>query len=92
MTKLDVQKIASLARINLTDEELEQYTGQLSSILKYVAKLNEVNTDDAPITSQVTGLSNVFREDAVQECMARDELIAQAPRFENGGVKVKSVF
>ncbi len=99
MTKSDVQKIAELARISLASEELERYAGELSSILGYIAKLNEVNTDDVPITSQVTGLSNIFREDIVEECNQKDELIAQAclsgrqaQDTEDRGVKVKSVF
>ncbi|HCA67359.1 MAG: Aspartyl/glutamyl-tRNA(Asn/Gln) amidotransferase subunit C [Parcubacteria group bacterium GW2011_GWC2_44_17] len=92
MTKSEVQKIAELARISLTDDELERYAGELSSILDYIAKLNEVDTDDVSITSQVTGLSNIFREDIVEECNLKDELIAQAPDTEDRGVKVKSVF
>lgn len=92
MTIDEVKKIAGLARLELTNEELERYAGQLTMILEYVAKLNEVDTGDVPITSQVTGLSNVFREDAVQIYAVRDQLLAQAPEMEDGGVKVKSVF
>lgn len=92
MTIDEVKKIAELARIDITNEELERYAEQLSSILGYVAKLNEVNTDDVPITSQVNGLSNVFREDVVEECAVRGELLVEAPAMEGEGVKVRSVF
>lgn len=92
MTISDVQKIVALARLELTNDELESYAKEISSILEYIAKLNEVNTDNVPITSQVTGLSNVFREDVIEECAFQGELLAQAAETEDGGVKVKSVF
>ena len=92
MTKHDVQKIAALARLKIPDAELDRYAHQLSSILEYIGKLNEVNTDEAPMTSQVTGLANVFRKDRVEECSSKDDLINMAPDRENRGVKVKRVF
>ena len=93
MTKKDVQKIAHLARLELTEDEVEKFTGQLSGILEYIDQLNEVNTDDVEITAQVTGLSNVFRKDEVEKCAVQAELLAQAPEVdEDEGVKVKSVF
>lgn len=92
MTKQEIQKIASLARLELTDKELNKYANQISQILGYVDQLNEVDTAGVEPASQVTGLINVFRQDKVERCAVIDKLLAQAPETEGGGVKVKSVF
>ena len=63
LTKEQVQHIARLARLKLTTEEEERYAGQLTEILNYVEVLKELDTKGVPETSQVTGLSNVTRED-----------------------------
>ena len=92
MTTKEVKKIAQLARIELTNEELETYSRQLSSILTHIDELKELNTDEVPITTQVTGLTNVFQDDVVEKCEAVDEILKQATEMEGGGVKVRSVF
>src|SRR3989344_2588106 len=63
LTKSDILHIAKLANLNLSNEEVEKYLGQLSDILSYIEKLNEVDTAKISETSQVTGLINVARED-----------------------------
>ncbi|MFA4814969.1 MAG: Asp-tRNA(Asn)/Glu-tRNA(Gln) amidotransferase subunit GatC [Candidatus Gracilibacteria bacterium] len=63
LTKEQVEKIAQLARLKLTDEELERYAGQLTDILTYVEVIKELDTTGVPETSQVTGLMNVTRKD-----------------------------
>lgn len=63
----DVEHIAKLARLHLTDDEIEQYKEQLSSILDYVQKLQEVNTDDVPELQHSLNITNVFRDDVVEE-------------------------
>ena len=68
MTKLstdDVRHIAKLCRLNLSDEQVEKFSTELSSILAFVAKLQEVNTENVEPTPQATGLTNGFREDVV---------------------------
>ncbi len=65
LTKKDILHIAKLANLTLTDEEVEKYLGQLSAILSYIKKLNELDTEKIPETSQVTGLANVTREDVI---------------------------
>lgn len=92
MNKSDVQKIAQLARLELTDEELEKYADQLTQILQYVNTLQEVDTAQVEITAQVTGQTNVVRDDVIEECTVRHELLNQAPEKEGDGVKVKRVF
>jgi len=66
LTANDTKKIGKLANLVLTHDEIEQFTPQLSAVLDYVEKLNEVNTDNVTTTSQVTGLVNVTRSDEVE--------------------------
>lgn len=76
-----VKKIAHLARLHLTDEEVEVFAGQLTNILDYVDILKELNTEGVPETNQVTGLTNVLREDKVEAnaLCTPDELLACSP-------------
>lgn len=69
----DVRHIAKLARLNLSDEEVEKFSKELTTILEYVGKLQEVDTKDVEPTAQVTGLTNAFREDVVSESEATPE-------------------
>ena len=92
LTISEVEKIAQLARIELTKDEKQKFAEDLSAILEYVGKLQEVDTAQIEPTAQVTGLVNVMREDKVKACPWRAEILAQAPDVEQGGVKVKSVF
>ncbi len=95
MAKLSIQeveKIAGLARIELTASERDQLTLQLSSILDYVDQLQSIDTSGIEPTSQVTGLVDVWREDTVKRCeLTREQLLANAPMSENGYIKVRRV-
>ena len=95
MSKLsitDIQKIATLARIELDDDERSMLVIQLSSILDFVEQLQAIDTDGTESTSQVTGLKDVLRADEVKPCaLSRDELLANAPFVEDGYIKVKRV-
>jgi len=92
LSKQEVEKIAKLSRLELSPAEKEKFADQLSAVLDYVGKLNEVNTDNVEITAQVTGLENVYREDKVDQCDYQKELIKQAAESENNLIKTKSVF
>ncbi|MCX6743839.1 MAG: Asp-tRNA(Asn)/Glu-tRNA(Gln) amidotransferase subunit GatC [Candidatus Parcubacteria bacterium] len=92
LSKLEVEKIAKLSRLELTNEEKDKFVGQLSAVLDYVGKLNEVNTDNVEMTAQVTGLENVYREDKVDQCDFQKELIKQSAESEDNLIKTKSVF
>lgn len=70
ITPDDVQKLATLARFNLTDDEVARLTGDLDAILGYVEQLSDVDVTGVEPTSQVTGLQNVLREDVVIEGLA----------------------
>lgn len=80
LTKEQVEKIARLARLKLSEEEMERYAGQLTDILNYVEVLKELDTTGVPETSQVTGLTNVTRKDEARGVLATsDELLDCSP-------------
>ncbi len=88
----DIQKIALLARIELVDSEQELLSVQLSSILDFVEELQSIDTNSVEETSQVTGLTDIWREDVVKPCdLTRDQLLANTPMSENGYIKVRRV-
>lgn len=93
LDKKQIEHIAKLARLDLTDEELKKYGSQLSDVLNYVEQLREVNTDGVEPTAQVTGLADVFREDIIRKWDAgeREAALGQAPELEDGQVKVKRI-
>jgi aspartyl-tRNA(Asn)/glutamyl-tRNA(Gln) amidotransferase subunit C len=95
LTKQQVQHVATLARIGLTPAEVTKFQTQLSGILDYVEQLNEVNTDGVEPTAQVTGLTNVTREDEVRtSALAKEEdlLKSSSLPIEDNQIKVKNVF
>ncbi len=92
LTIKEVEHIAALARLRLTDEEKEKYSEQLSAILDYMEKLQTVDTAEVEQTSQVTGLINVMREDEIIESGISEELLACAPEHGLGFVKIPKVF
>jgi len=75
-----VEKAAGLARIALTPEEVERFTGQLSVVLTAVERLKEVDTEKVSPTASVLPVSNVMREDEIRPGLTRDEALANAPR------------
>lgn len=87
----DVEHAAKLARLNLSNEEKERYTEQLNAILKYAEKLNELNTDDVPLTTHVLPIQNVMREDEVRASLPIEKVMANAPEEEEGQFKVPAV-
>jgi aspartyl-tRNA(Asn)/glutamyl-tRNA(Gln) amidotransferase subunit C len=94
MSKLgidEVNRIARLARIGLTPDEVATMTTELEAILGFVEQLQAVDIDGVEPTDQVTGLVDVWREDEVQPSLDRDQLLANAPAQQNGYFKVKRV-
>ncbi|MCM3496719.1 Asp-tRNA(Asn)/Glu-tRNA(Gln) amidotransferase subunit GatC [Paenibacillus lactis] len=91
ITVKDVQHVAKLARLNLTPEEEEMFTGQLNAILQYAEKLNELDTDGVEPTTHVLHLSNVMREDEVRESLPIEKVLLNAPDEENDQFKVPAV-
>jgi aspartyl-tRNA(Asn)/glutamyl-tRNA(Gln) amidotransferase subunit C len=88
----DVVKYTSnLARIELSDEELDHFTGQLDRILAYVDKLNMLNVADLEPASHALEMKNVYREDVVKKSLAAGEAIKNAPDKENNLFKVPKI-
>ncbi|MDP3970369.1 MAG: Asp-tRNA(Asn)/Glu-tRNA(Gln) amidotransferase subunit GatC [bacterium] len=92
LSKAEVKKIADLARIALTAEEVDKYSKELSTILEFVDQLNELNTDGIEPTSQVTGLVNVWRKDEVNHENTREEMLKSAIETAEDHLKVQGVF
>ncbi|HID22842.1 MAG TPA: Asp-tRNA(Asn)/Glu-tRNA(Gln) amidotransferase subunit GatC [Planctomycetaceae bacterium] len=80
LTREDVEKVAVLARLKLTDEELETFTAQLGKVLEYVAILNEVETEGVEPMAHAVEMKNVFREDVPGRSLPRDQALANAPK------------
>jgi aspartyl-tRNA(Asn)/glutamyl-tRNA(Gln) amidotransferase subunit C len=87
----DVEHVAKLARLYLSDEEKEQFTEQLNEILQYFAKLNELDTEQIEPTSHVLPISNVMREDEARPSWPLDKVLLNAPDEEDGNIKVPAV-
>jgi aspartyl-tRNA(Asn)/glutamyl-tRNA(Gln) amidotransferase subunit C len=86
-----VQKIAHLARLDITPEEEQQFTEQLSSILEYFEQLSELNTDGVPPTTRAIEITNVTRRDLMNPYLGREELLKQAPELEGDFFKVPQI-
>lgn len=78
----DVAHVARLARLTLTPEELELYSGQLAAVLDLAAQVASLDTADVPPTAHPVPLHNVLREDVAGACLAREEVLDQAPLAE----------
>jgi aspartyl-tRNA(Asn)/glutamyl-tRNA(Gln) amidotransferase subunit C len=90
LTRDDVLKLASLARLSLTDDEVEEYRRELSLILDYVQQLQGVDVSGLEPTSQVSGLKNVMREDVIRDYgIDKSDLLRNVPNVEDGLIKVK---
>lgn len=91
ITLKDVEHVANLARLDLSEGEKELLTGQLNAILKYADKLSELNTDDVEPTSHVLPITNVMRADEVRESLPQEKVFLNAPDEEDGQFKVPAV-
>jgi aspartyl-tRNA(Asn)/glutamyl-tRNA(Gln) amidotransferase subunit C len=90
LSREDVLKLARLARLTITDEEVERYREELSEILGYVEQLQQADVTGLEPTTQVTGLKNVMREDIVVDYgVTPDDLLEIVPAREGRHVKVK---
>lgn len=83
ISKVEVERVADLARLELSAAEVEKMTGQLDTILQYVAKLDEVDTSGVRATTHTQNVVNAFRDDEVKDSLDRDQALANGPR-QNG--------
>ena len=93
ITKQDVEHVARLARLSLTEDEKTRYTAQLESILEYIDVLNKFDTSNVPETSHVLPLSNIWREDIAEpnRLGSTEDILKNAPDAEGPFFKVKKV-
>ena len=92
LSSKEVRHVAELARIGLSDEEVKKFEKQLSAILDFVGKLQEIDTSKTEPLSQTTGLKNIFREDLVSPSLAQEQVLSNAPATFKGYFKTKPVF
>ncbi len=92
LTQAEVRHVAELAKLRLTDAEIEQFAGQLSAILDYAETLREVDTGDVPPTPYILPLTNVMRDDEPAPSLTNDQALANAPDREDGFFRVRAVF
>ena len=88
ITKQEVEHVAKLARLELSAREEDSLTDQLSNILTYVEKLNELDTKGVEPTSHVLDINNVMRDDVPQESLSQDRALENAPEKAAGHYKV----
>jgi aspartyl-tRNA(Asn)/glutamyl-tRNA(Gln) amidotransferase subunit C len=91
ITRAEVAHLARLARIDLTQDELDHFATQLDVIIGAVARVAEVAADDIPPTSHSVPLINVLREDEVGPCLSPEEVLAAAPAAEDGRFRVPRI-
>jgi aspartyl-tRNA(Asn)/glutamyl-tRNA(Gln) amidotransferase subunit C len=91
LSRAQVIAIAELAKLQLSDEEIERFGDQLSQVLEYAERLEQLDTADIPPTASVLPLRNVFRDDEVRPSLPRDEALANAPDTADGQFRVDAV-
>jgi len=91
ITVKDVEHVANLARLTLSDEEKEKFTDQLNAILKYAEKLGELDTENVEPTTHVLPIVNVTREDENRPSWPIEKVLQNAPDEEDGQFKVPAV-
>jgi aspartyl-tRNA(Asn)/glutamyl-tRNA(Gln) amidotransferase subunit C len=86
-----VEHVAALARIGLTEAEIERMQDQLGAVLEHISMLQEVDTSDIPPTAQVLPLHSVMRDDELQPSLPLEQVLRNAPRTEDGYIRVNAV-
>ncbi len=91
LSRADVARLAALARIDMSDDDLDRLSGQISAIVDAVALVSEVAGQDVPATSHPIPMSNVHRADEIRPSLARAEALAAAPEAEDGRFRVPRI-
>ena len=88
---IDVRYVAKLARIQLTDDEIDRFGGQLADLLEHANALNALDVSRVPATAQVVESRNVERDDVVGPCLDRETVLGQAPRRQGAFFRVPRI-
>jgi len=91
LSREEVEYVATLARLGLSDDEITRLQDQLSSILEHIAAIDELNTEAIPPTAQVIALTSVMRPDVVADSLSQDAVLANAPRQSGGFFEVHAI-
>jgi aspartyl-tRNA(Asn)/glutamyl-tRNA(Gln) amidotransferase subunit C len=86
-----VRKVAKLSRLDLTDTEIKEFTGQLEAILEYVDKMNQLDTEGVEPLAHCLPISNCLREDTVTDSLGADAILANAPQRDGNFFKVPKI-
>jgi aspartyl-tRNA(Asn)/glutamyl-tRNA(Gln) amidotransferase subunit C len=89
--KMDIEKVARLARVELSEAEMETFGNQLEQILTYMEQLNSLDTTGVEPTSHAIPIHNIFREDEVKSSFSQEEVLGIAPEQEEGHFKVPKI-
>ncbi|ADQ41431.1 glutamyl-tRNA(Gln) amidotransferase, C subunit [Caldicellulosiruptor acetigenus I77R1B] len=91
ITRDDVEYVANLARLTLTEEEIEKMTKELGAIIEFANKLSDLDTKDVEPTAHVLNLYNVFRSDEVKPSYPREKILQNAPSHDDVCIKVPKI-
>ena len=91
LSRSDVAHLARLARLAVSDEELDLFAGQLEVVLDAVARVGEADVDDVAPTTHAVPMTNVVRPDVTEPSLPRDVVLAQAPAAEEGRIRVPRI-
>lgn len=91
ITKKDVEHVALLARLHLSEAEKEMYAAQLDQILEHAGKIAQLDTSEIEPTSHAIPVRNVYRADQLKDCLSKEEVLANAPEKEEGAFKVPKI-
>jgi aspartyl-tRNA(Asn)/glutamyl-tRNA(Gln) amidotransferase subunit C len=91
LTREEVLHIARLARLAVTEEEVDRYVDQLSNLLEHFQVLQQVDTEGVPPTAQSVELRSVMRDDVIEPSLTAEEVLSNAPRREDDSFRVKAV-
>ncbi len=89
--KIDIRHTAQLANLPLTDKEMKIFEKQLSSVLDYIKKLEEVDTSKVPETNNVTGLRNITKDDTIKPSLTQEEAVSGAKKIHDGLFVVNAI-
>ncbi|GER70689.1 aspartyl/glutamyl-tRNA(Asn/Gln) amidotransferase subunit C [Weizmannia acidilactici] len=91
ISKEQVKHVANLARLEMSEAEVEKFTKQLGDIIHFAESLNELDTTGVPPTTHVLEIRNVMREDVVEEGLPRDLVLKNAPDTQDGQIRVPTI-
>ncbi len=88
---MEIEQVALLARLELTEDEKKLFSVQVGSIIEYINKLNELDTSDVKPTAHVLPMKNIFREDRMRQSLPRKDALKNAPERSNGFYRVPKI-